>query len=94
LLSSIDLDLENKRAIVVVNNSAVGSVLKGKVKAPCDHFMRGIIAAIFWDFFNEEVDCVESECIAMADSKCKFVVKLPHEFDFSKENVKQQLSAE
>ena len=94
LLSSIDLDLEHKRAIVVVNNSAVGSALKGKVKTHCDHFMRGIIAAIFWDFFNEEIDCVESECIALNDAKCKFIVKLPHEFDFSKANVRQQLTAD
>lgn len=94
LLSSIDLDLENKRAIVVVNNSAIGSALKGKVKNHCDHFMRGIIAAIFQDFFNEGIDCVETECIGMNDPKCKFVVKLPHDFDFSKENVRQQLTAE
>ena len=94
LLSSIDLDLEHKRAIIVVNNSAIGTALQGKVKQPCDHLMRGIIAAIFQDFFNEEVDCVESECIAMNDPKCKFIVKLPHEFDCSKENVRQQLTAE
>lgn len=94
LLSGIDLDPKNKRAIVVVNNSAIGSALKGKVKAPCDHIMRGIIAAIFWDYFDADVDCVESECIATNNPKCKFIVKLPHEFDFSKKQVRDQLTAD
>ena len=94
LLSSIDLDPEHKRAMVVVNNSAVGLALRGVAKSHCDHMMRGIIAAIFWDYFNEDVDCVETECVAMNDAKCKFVVKLPHEFDFSKKNVRDQLTVD
>ncbi|MEK6941484.1 MAG: V4R domain-containing protein [archaeon] len=93
-LKHVDLEKENKRAIVVVTSSAIGSRLAGQAKLPADHFLRGIIAGIFFDYFESDVECVESKCAATGENNCEFVVKKKGEFDFSKETVQSQLDTD
>lgn len=61
-------------AIMSVENTPVGSYLKGRVDSPCDHIMRGMVAGIASIKFGKNLDVIEIECIAMGDKKCKFVI--------------------
>jgi predicted hydrocarbon binding protein len=93
-IQSIDVQYEGKKAIVVVENSPFASALKGKVTFPVDSLLRGTLAGIFSKLFEEDIDCVESECAALASERCKFILKSKTEFDFANTIVQQQLTHE
>ncbi len=93
-LESIDLQMEGKKAIIVLENSPFVSALRGKTTLPVDTFLRGMLAGLFSKIFLEDVDCVEVECAALSGDKCKFIIKQKTEFDFSNIVVQQQLSHE
>ncbi len=87
----IDLDVETKRAIIVLENSPFANELKGKVNFEVDIISRAILAGVFSEFFGEEIDCVEVECACMNKPACKLIIKPTAEFDLSKEIVQDQL---
>ncbi|HPM85769.1 MAG TPA: 4-vinyl reductase [archaeon] len=90
----IDLQPEGKKAIIILENSPFASKLKGKTQLPADVFLRGTFAGIFSKIFEENIDCVESECAALNGEKCKFIIKPKTEFDFANKIVQDQLSQE
>ena len=90
-IQNIDTDFNGKRAIIIVENSPVALSLKGKVSFPVDIMLRAIFAGIFSEVFQENVDCVESECAAVSGERCKFIIKPENEFDISKKSVRNQL---
>jgi predicted hydrocarbon binding protein len=90
----VDLDEEAKRAIAVIDNSPFATELKGKAKFPVDVFMRGILAGLFSSIFEENIDCVETECAALNSKNCKLILKPTTEFDLSKKVVQEQLPLE
>lgn len=90
----IDFSPEAKRAIVVLDNSPFASALRGKAKAAVDVLFRGMLAGAFSSIFEENIDCVEAECVALNNERCKFVVKPQMEFDFSNKMVQDQLTPE
>jgi predicted hydrocarbon binding protein len=90
-IQTIDINFENKRAIIIVENSPIATSLKGKVSFPVDIILRAIFAGIFSEAFQENVDCVESECVAVSGERCKFIIKPEHNFDLSKKIVRDQL---
>lgn len=91
LVQHVDLDEANKRAIVVVNDNPVARVLQGKAKKPVDHVFRGVLAGVFSHLFSSNVDCVEHSCLAVNGQRCEFVIKPQPEFDFSKNEPREQL---
>ncbi|OQA30939.1 MAG: V4R domain protein [archaeon ADurb.Bin336] len=90
----IDLQLEGKKAIIVLDNSPFASKLRGKTQLPADVFLRGTLAGIFSKIFEDNIDCVESECVALNNERCKFIIKPKIEFDFTHKIVMDQLSQE
>jgi predicted hydrocarbon binding protein len=90
----VDYDKDAKRALIVVDNSPFAEELKGKLDFPVDTLLRGVFAGIFSNIFKDEIDCVESECFALNDKSCKFVVKPKTEFDVEKKLVREQLVLE
>ena len=93
-IQTIDLELEAKRAMILVENSPFATALKGKQQNPVDTFLRGILAGIFSKMLGEDIDCVETECAAQNSERCNFIIKPKTEFDFTNPIVQQQLSAE
>jgi len=89
-IKNIDIDPKGKRAIVVISN-APDSTSKNRPKISVHHFLRGILAGIFSNYFKTSVDCVETECIAEGKTSCKFTLKKNTDFDFSKKDTKVQL---
>lgn len=90
----IDLEMDAKRAIIIIENSPFVNALKGKTALPADTFTRGVLAGMFSKAFEEDIDCVESECAAQNSERCKFIIKPKTEFDFGNIVVQQQLSHE
>lgn len=88
-----DLDFDNKRGVIAVTDSPIGSKLSGQVDSPVDHVIRGLMAGGASHSFNADVDILETECVALGDPKCKFVIQSPKEF-LKSDNplVKKQLS--
>lgn len=93
-IKRIDLDTAQQRAIVNVSDSPVAAAFKGKASHAVDHFLRGILAGIFSNLFKTDVDCVETECIALNHKECIFIIKPLHDFDFSKKETRRQLRVE
>lgn len=93
-INLVDLDEEGKKAIVVIENSPFAKELKGKTDFAVDMITRGILASLFSDFFKTDVDCVESECMAISGEHCKLIIKPHSEFDFTKKIVQEQLNVE
>ncbi len=89
---NLELDETNKRALVTLSFSPLARSLQGKVQHPADHYFRGVLAAVFCAYFGENVEVVESNCRALSQTDCTFVVKPLNEFDFSKEETQRQLS--
>ncbi len=92
LVNHVQVDAENKRAIVVASNSPFAVPLNGKAKSEVDHFLRGILAGLFSGAFKADVECVETECYALAGHDCKFVVQAAEHFDFSNPSTRAQLT--
>lgn len=90
LIELIDVDFENGRAIVSVDNSPVAKHVIN-AKKPCDTFLRGFLAGLFSVYFNKNVDCVETKCIALGSLDCEFVVKPLREFNFDNALTRGQL---
>ena len=90
-VSIVHLDVENKRAMLVVDHNPIAGSLVNKAKKPVDHVLRGVFAGVFSALFRNDLDCVEHQCIALNQKTCEFIVKPVHEFDFSKEEPKDQL---
>lgn len=94
MIQVIDMQLEAKRAILVLENSPFAAELKGKTQTPADTILRGILAGAFSKIFEEDIDCVEAECCALNSERCKFIIKPKIEFDFTNKIVQDQLSHE
>ncbi|MFH0969997.1 MAG: 4-vinyl reductase [Candidatus Diapherotrites archaeon] len=92
LMKNVEVDEVNHRAIVVLSFSPLANAVQGKVKHPSDHYTRAILAAIFSEYFETNVECVESECHALRPGDCTFILKPLKEFDFTKEQTQRQLS--
>jgi predicted hydrocarbon binding protein len=90
-IKTVDLDFENKQAIVKVKNSPFSSRLHKKVSRPCDHFLRGILAGLFCRVFNADVDCVEVHCIALGEQDCEFIIKKQGSFNLENKHVREQI---
>ncbi|MCX6799450.1 MAG: 4-vinyl reductase [Candidatus Diapherotrites archaeon] len=93
-IKNVDLDMQGRKAIVQVLNNPLTAQLRGKVKTASDHILRGILAGIFTKVFAENVECVETHCVALGGEDCEFIIKRQHEFDFSDKRVQEQLEAE
>jgi len=90
----IDKNDETKRAIVVIDNSPFAQALRGKVQFPVDTILRGLFAGVFSALFNVDVDCVESECVALNHQNCKLIIKPKIEFDLTSKIVQEQIPFE
>jgi predicted hydrocarbon binding protein len=86
-----NIDPHQKRAMINVTNSPFALHLRGKTKIETDHYLRGILAGIFTTFFNTNVDCVETECMALGSKNCKFIIKTAHEFNLQNPATRRQL---
>jgi predicted hydrocarbon binding protein len=91
LVKQVDVDQGNKRAIIVVDDNPIAGSLHGHASKPVDHVFRGVLAGIFSHLFQADVDCIEHECMAMGSQRCEFVIKKQADFDFSKEEPREQL---
>jgi len=92
LVKQVDVDSVNKRAIVVIDENPVARALQGQSPKPVDHILRGVLAGVFSHLFQADVDCIEHECLAMGSQRCEFVIKKQADFDFSKEEPREQLA--
>ncbi len=68
------LDKKNFKGIISIEDSPISTALKNKVKNPCDHIIRGLIAGGATSSFKMDVEVIETECIAQGKEKCIFVI--------------------
>lgn len=75
------IDEKNHKILMNMWDCLVSDYLKGKVDAPCDHIFRGFIAGGASVVFGREMECIESECIAIGDSRCHFTAATKEELE-------------
>jgi predicted hydrocarbon binding protein len=88
-LTWADLNESNKSGIILVDNSPVAGLLKGKVGLPVDHLIRGFIAGGASGWLNTDVDAVEEECFSLGATQCKFVFRPKVDFKITPEITRQ-----
>lgn len=93
-IEHLKIDLEKKQALIIVENSPFAIKLKGKTKNPVDHYLRGIIAGLMEEAFQEKVECIETECKAIGNSTCKFIVKRKNELNIDNPLIRKQIKIE
>ncbi len=70
----LESDKEKNTGVIGTEGSPVAAYLKGKVDAPCDHVIRGLMAGGASSAYRLDLDIVETECEALGDAKCIFVI--------------------
>ncbi|MDO8627500.1 MAG: V4R domain-containing protein [Candidatus Diapherotrites archaeon] len=88
----IDFDRENNRAILNATNSPIALQLSGKIEQTADHVLRGILAGVFSEAYNMNMDCVETSCQSQTKPHCEFVIKKTSDFDYAHDETKEQLN--
>lgn len=83
------LDEEKKMGKISVSESPVAENLKGKVKCPVDHVIRGFMAGGASASLKIDIDVVEEECVALGAPQCKFVFKPHDQFEPTPEVIRQ-----
>ncbi len=73
------IDEAKPRVVINMGECIVGSALRYKVSAPCDHIFRGFVAGGTSRVYGKELECVESSCIALGDEHCRFVASVREE---------------
>ena len=87
----IDINVQEKKSIVQVRNSAIAQWFKNS-KSAVDHIVRGYNAGVAAVIFGDrDIDVVETKCSARGDRFCEFVCKPTNDFDFNSEIVSAQL---
>ncbi len=69
----VELDHENKRAVIVMRNSFIADALKPSEKPVCD-LLRGYFAGILSFLWKIDVRCEEIKCLARGDGECRFEI--------------------
>ncbi len=81
---------ENKHiGVITVAHAPVADELKGKVKTPIDHLIRGFVAGAASASFNVDIDVIELECAALGAPVCKFEFRPVGQFQPSPEAQRQ-----
>jgi predicted hydrocarbon binding protein len=73
----IDLDNENKKAIIRIKDSTLAHA---QIKISTTQFCvctmtAGVLAGIFSYIFQKDVNCIEETCIAKQDNICEFNIE-------------------
>ena len=77
-----------KSSIIQVRNSPVSEIIKEEkiiTKCPVDALARGMHAGSAAVIFKDEVDAVETKCVAMGDRYCEFILKPTKEWKREKQ---------
>ena len=67
-------DPQNKRLRISVANSPF-AVFYGSSSTGVCHIIRGVLAGMAFGIFNTECTATETECLAMGDQRCLFVIE-------------------
>jgi predicted hydrocarbon binding protein len=85
-------EMKRDQSYMVYNlNHSVTAELYGKTDHCVDHLFRGLVAGAAKVTFKQDVDCVETKCVAKGDSVCEFVIQPKQKFDKKNPLVKKQL---
>ena len=66
-------DSQNKRLRVSVAHSPFAESYGSSPTGVC-HLIRGVLAGMAFDIFNTDCAATETECLAMGDQRCLFVI--------------------
>ena len=83
------LDQDKKVGKIYVENSAIAQDLKGQVKSPVDHFVRGLIAGGASVSLKENIDVIEQQCLALGAYRCEFLFKPADQFEQNEQTALQ-----
>jgi predicted hydrocarbon binding protein len=70
----LESEEEKHTGTIGAEGSPVAAYLKGKVKSPCDHVIRGLMAGGASSAYRLDLDIVETECEALGGARCVFVI--------------------
>jgi predicted hydrocarbon binding protein len=68
-----EFNAKNKTGVFSITNSPTANYFKGQTKEPVDHFIRALYAGGASTVFGDDIDWIETECIAQGKPKCKLV---------------------
>ena len=77
----VDLDLsrhDQGLVVVTVSDPLFASITKGsgEPEQPVESLTAGVLAGFFAALFEQDLDCVQTSCVALGDSESRFVIGL------------------
>lgn len=84
-------DDEKRLYEISVQNNPFAEQVRFKSKKPVDHIMRGILAGVMSVYTEQDIDCVETNCVGVNKNYCTFIAKKRKDFDFKTALVADQL---
>jgi predicted hydrocarbon binding protein len=71
--AEVQIDLKNKRGLIIIENCVVAREIK--TKEPHCHYLSGYFTGITEKLFGTETECVEIACTAKGDRACEFHIQ-------------------
>lgn len=92
-LRLVNVDSEKKHFFVNIESNIAKEYARmfGLQKEPVCYFLRGAIAGCVNSITNEELICVETNCMVSGKSTCEFVVKPLKDFGVIKPEIENQM---
>jgi len=90
-LHVVNSNYKEKQAIVSLVDNPFTAIIKNPTEN-ADHIMRGMLAAIFSNVFDDDIDCVETKCSLNNEKECHFILKKQDSFDYSKPETRKQIN--
>ena len=90
-LHLVNINYKEKQAIVGLVDNPFTVIIKNPTEN-ADHLMRAMLAAIFSNVLEDNIDCVETKCALNNEKECHFILKKEEEFDYSKPESRKQLN--
>lgn len=73
---TIDLTKHDQGLVLVTVHEPIFAAVSGKSDKPVDSLMAGILGGFFATVFEQDLDCVQTRCVAKGDKESVFVIGL------------------
>jgi len=82
---------DSEKSLIVLLEKSANAIVYGPSDKPIDHFFRGLVCGAWSYVYGEDLDAIETKCLARGDNACEFLLMPKNRFDLSNQEIKTQL---
>lgn len=85
---------DSEMTVAISLEKSVNALLYGSANKSVDHLFRGLVCGAWSYVYGEDLEAIETKCLAKGDKVCEFIIMPKKNFDLNDSAIKQQLSLE